>query len=70
MSLREQLKRTKTVRGRRWTIRRDKSENLTEIKMIYNPQEYEQYKNTRKMYGDKALLKILEKEYEKKSNNS
>ena len=70
MSLREQLKRTRTVRGRRWTIRRDKSENLTEIKMIYNPQEYAQYKNTRKMYGDKALLKIIEKEYEKKSNNS
>ena len=70
MTLREQLRRSKTVRGRRWTIRRDKNNDLTELKMIYNPQEYIKYKNARKMYGDKALLKILEIEYEKKSNNS
>ena len=45
MTLREQLRRSKTVRGRRWTIRRDKNNDLTEIKMIYNPQEYIKYKN-------------------------
>ena len=63
MSLRDTLKRNKTVRGRRWTIRRNSKGELTEIKMIYNPKEYEKYSSSRKMYGDKALLTILEKEY-------
>jgi len=66
MSLREQLKKNKTVRGRRWTIRRDSKGKLTEVKMIYNPKEYATYKNSREMYGDKNLLKILELENIKK----
>ena len=70
MSLRQQLKKQGTVRGRRWTIRRNSEDVLTEVKMIYNPEEYKKYKTARKMYGDKALLAILEKEYEKKKNNS
>ena len=70
MTLRQQLKKDKTVRGRRWTVRRDSKGNLTEVKMIFKPEEYIKYKNSKKMYGDKALLKILETEYEKKRNNS
>ena len=38
--------------------------------MIFNPEEYIQYKNAKPMYADKALLKILDKDYEKKKNNS
>ena len=68
MSLRLILKRHKTVRGRRWTIRKNKNDKVTEVKLIYNPQEYINYKNAKPMYGDKALLKILENEKEK--NNS
>ena len=64
-SLRVQLKRQGTVRGRRWTIRRDEEDKLTEIKMIYNPDIYAKYRNAKKMYGDKDLLKILEDEKEK-----
>ena len=41
---------------------------MGEVKMIFNPDEYIQFKNSRKMYGDKALIKILENE--KKKNNS
>ena len=41
MSLRETLRRNKTVNGRRWTIRRNTEGKLTEVKMIYNPKEYE-----------------------------
>jgi len=63
MSLRETLRRNKTVNGRRWTIRRNTEGKLTEVKMIYNPKEYEQYSNSRKMYGDRQLLKILDKEF-------
>ena len=68
MSLRSTLKRQGTVRGRRWTIRRDEQDKLTEVKMIFNPDEYSKYENAKTMYGGKALLKILENEKEK--NNS
>jgi hypothetical protein len=71
MSLRTQLRSQKrSVRGRRWTIREDKNGFLTEVKMIFLPEEYVKFKDARQMYGDKALLKILEKNYEKKKNNS
>jgi len=56
------------VRGRRWTIRRDEDNKLTEVKMIFNPSEYVKFKNSRKIYGDRALIKILDDEKEK--NNS
>jgi len=70
MSLRLQLKKNKTVRGRRWTIRKDKEDLITEVKMIFKPEEYEKSKKAKPMYGDKTLLEILEKDYEKKKDNS
>ena len=70
MSLRQTLKRNKTVRGRRWTLRTDAQGLVTEVKMIFKPDEYEKYKSARTMYGDKDLLNILEENYEKKKNNS
>ena len=66
MSLLQMLKKQGTVRGRRWTIRRDKKDNLTEVKMIFNPDEYVKFKKPRKMYGDRALIKVLTKEKQKK----
>tara|TARA_R110002020_G_scaffold42096_2_gene123650 strand:- start:841 stop:1053 length:213 start_codon:yes stop_codon:yes gene_type:complete len=70
MSLRTQLRNSKTVRGRRWTIRQDNDGIVTEVKMIFKPEEYIKLKASKTMYGDKALLKILEENYEKKKNNS
>ena len=67
-SLRLHLKREGTVRGRRWVVKRDTKDNIREVKMIYNPQEYEKMKNARPLHGDKALIKILDDEKEK--NNS
>ena len=64
MSLRTTLKKNKTVRGRRWTIRKNDDNRITEVKMIFKPEEYVTYSNSRTMYGDKALLEILEKDYE------
>jgi hypothetical protein len=66
MSLRETLKRNKTVRGRRWIIKMDSNKRLREVKMIYCPEEYVKFTGAKKMYGDKALLKILEKEFNNK----
>ena len=65
MSLRLQLRNLKrSIRGRRWTIREDKSGRITEVKMIFNPDEYITMKNAKQMYTDKQLLKILEKDHE------
>jgi len=61
-TLRQQLKKNKTVRGRRWTIRKDKDGLLSEVKMIFKPEEYVKFKSARTMYGDKDLLNILEKD--------
>ena len=66
MSLRTQLKSNKTVRGRRWTIKRDKNDNLTGVKMIFetfktdsiinsNP-NYAMYSVYAKMYGVKEKI--------------
>lgn len=65
MSLLKQLQKQGTVRGRRWTIRRDKKENITDVKMIFNPDEYVKFDNARRMYKDKELVIILKKEKEK-----
>jgi hypothetical protein len=71
MGLRQQLKNLKrSFRGRRWTIREDQNGGITEVKMIFNPDEYSRLKGARQMYTDKALSKILDKDYEKKKNNS
>ena len=68
MSLRLTLKRQGTVRNRRWIIKRDTDNNIKEVKCIFNPHEYEKYKNAKPMVGDRQLLKILDNEKEK--NNS
>ena len=68
-SLREQLKRQSTVRGRRWIIKYDSSDNIREVKMIYNPQEYIQLKRPRRLHGDKELLELLEIQYERPNRN-
>tara|TARA_B110000908_G_C10230319_1_gene440223 strand:- start:1025 stop:1261 length:237 start_codon:yes stop_codon:yes gene_type:complete len=70
MTLRQQLKKNKTVRGRRWTVREGKDGFITDVKMIFKPEEYEKFKSARTMYGDKDLLNLLEQNYEKKKNNS
>tara|TARA_R110002096_G_scaffold266497_1_gene460062 strand:- start:1618 stop:1827 length:210 start_codon:yes stop_codon:yes gene_type:complete len=68
ISLVSHLKRTGTARGRRWIVKRDKEDKIQEVKMIYNPEEYKKSKNSRTMFGDRALIKILDNEKEK--NNS
>ena len=65
MSLLKQLQKQGTLRGRRWTIRRDKKDKITDVKMIFNPDEYGKYPDSRQMYGDKELISILLKEKEK-----
>ena len=70
MSLRKDLKRRGTVRGRRWIIKRNPDDSIREVKCIFKPEEYEKQKRASPMLGDRKLLIELEKEYEKKKNNS
>ena len=70
MGIRQQLRSLKrSIRGRRWTVR-ETDGYITEVKMIFNPDEYSKNKNAKPMYADKALLKLLDNDYEKKKNNS
>ena len=70
MGIRQQLRSLKrSLRGRRWTVR-ETDGYITEVKMIFNPDEYSKNKNAKPMYADKALLKLLDNDYEKKKNNS
>jgi hypothetical protein len=64
-SLRLQLQKSKTVRGRRWTIKRDENDKIINVRLIYDTADYQKAKNAKPMYGDKALLKILTKEFNK-----
>ena len=63
MSLRTGLKREGTKRGRRWIVKRDKDDNIREVKLIFNPNEYSTI-TSRKMYGDRQLIAILDAERE------
>ena len=63
MGLLAQLKKLKrSVRGRRWIVKRNPDNTIREVKCIFNPDEYFKEKNAKSMYGDRALIKILEKE--------
>ena len=70
MTLRQMLKKSGTKNGRRWVVKRDEDASIIEVKMIYDPKNYETFKNSKPMVGDKKLVEILDNEYEKKKNNS
>ena len=70
MSLRKAMKRQGTVRGRRWIIKRNPDDTIREVKLIFNPKEYEQMKRSKPMVGDRKLLIELEKEYERSVSSS
>ena len=70
MTLRQMLKKSGTKSGRRWVVKRDEDESIVEVKMIYDPKNYETFKKSKPMVGDKKLVEILDNEYEKKKNNS
>ena len=63
MSLRKMLKKQGTVRGRRWIVKRDTDNSIKEVKCIFKPEEYEKMERAKPMHGDKASIKILDKEF-------
>ena len=66
MTLRDTLRRAKkSVRGRRWIIKRTANNSIREVKMIFNPEEYARSSKSRKLHTDKQLLKELDTHHEK-----
>ncbi len=63
MSFRKHIKRQLDdkgpVRGRRWFVKLDKKNLIREVKMVFHPKEYSEANPKRKLYGDRALYKIL-----------
>lgn len=49
------------VRGRRWFTKVNKNGTIKEIKMVFHPDEYAANNPNRKLYGDRKLLDLLEK---------
>jgi hypothetical protein len=74
MTFRQQLRKTLKdkgpIRGRRWFVKTNSKNIIREIKMVFNPKDYAVANPDRKLYGDRKLLEILDKNYEKTNINN
>ena len=61
-TLKKQLKDKGAMKGRKWFTKLDNSGLIKEIKMVFNAKEYSDRNPNRKLYGDQALLTVLEKD--------
>lgn len=69
-TLKKQLKDTGPLAGRRWFIKRNKAENITEVKMLHDPKEYAKVNPNRQLYADQELCDILETYKNKKDETN
>jgi hypothetical protein len=68
-TLKKQLKDTGTLYDRRWFIKRNKAEDITEIKMLHDPKEYEKMNPNRQLYTDQELFDIID-DYKNKKDET
>tara|TARA_R110001606_G_scaffold183989_3_gene330833 strand:+ start:586 stop:813 length:228 start_codon:yes stop_codon:yes gene_type:complete len=61
-TLKKQLRDKGAIRGRKWFTKLDDSGLIKEIKLVFNATEYSKANPNRKLYGDQALLTLLEKD--------
>jgi hypothetical protein len=61
-TLKKQLKDKGIMKGRKWFTKLDDRGLIKEIKMVFNAKEYSESNPNRKLYGDQALLTLLEKD--------
>tara|TARA_R110002020_G_scaffold212120_1_gene418542 strand:+ start:4957 stop:5214 length:258 start_codon:yes stop_codon:yes gene_type:complete len=66
MSYLTHLKRNKHSRDSRWIVKLDQNNLIKEVKLIFNPEEYRTRKNAKPLHTQKGLIKILEKEKQKR----
>jgi len=60
------LKRNKMHYSSRWIVKFDDSDLIKEVKLIFNPEEYRTMKNAKPLHTQKGLIKILEKDKQKR----
>tara|TARA_R100000742_G_C4230612_1_gene52271 strand:+ start:462 stop:665 length:204 start_codon:yes stop_codon:yes gene_type:complete len=66
MSYLAQLKRKKMHYKNRWIVKYDDNKLVREVKLIFNPEEYRTFKNSRPLNTQNGLIKILENDKEKR----
>ena len=66
MSYLAQLKRNKMHYKNRWIVKYDDNKLVREVKLIFNPEEYRTFKNSRPLNTQNGLIKILENDKEKR----
>ena len=62
------LKRNKQHYSNRWVVKYDDNNLIREVKLVYNPDEYRNVKNARKLHTQKGLIKILENDRQKRNS--
>jgi hypothetical protein len=65
MSYLTHLKKTKMHHSSRWIVKYD-NDLVKEVKLIYSPDEYRNFKNARTLNTQKGLIKILENDKERR----
>jgi hypothetical protein len=66
MSYLTHLKKTKMHYKNRWVVKYDKDDFIREVKLVYNPDEYRGMKKAKRLHTQKGLIKILEKDKQKR----
>ena len=66
------LKKNKLHYSTRWIVKYDDGDPalIREVKQIFNPEEYRQYKRPRKLNTQAGLIKILEDDKKRRSKNT
>jgi hypothetical protein len=62
------LKRNKQHYSNRWVVKYDDNNLIREVKLVYNPDEYRNVKNARKLHTQQGLIKILENDRKKRNS--
>ena len=66
MSYLTHLKRNKHHYSSRWIVKYGKDDLVREVKLIYSPEEYRKFKRSRTLNTQEGLIKILEKDKERR----
>ena len=51
----------------RWVVKRNSKDQIIEVKLVYNPDEYKRGSKARRLYTQKQLIKVLDKEKQLKN---
>ena len=67
MSYLAHLKRNKMHYSNRWVVKYNEKELIKEVKLVYNPEEYRKFKNSKPLHTQNGVIKLLEHDKEKRN---